>query len=48
MTELRARLIQRWLSHGFSRAAATQRAERNDIPNAIRVVEKQRDADFIL
>lgn len=34
MPEIRARLIQRWLSHGLSRAAATRRAETNDIPNA--------------
>ncbi|EAR52508.1 hypothetical protein OG2516_05353 [Oceanicola granulosus HTCC2516] len=48
VAELRARLIQRWLSHGLSRTAATQRAERNDIPNALRVVEKSLEADFIL
>ncbi|SLN39273.1 sugar transporter [Roseisalinus antarcticus] len=46
--ELRARLIQRWLSHGLSRTAATQRAERNDIPNALRVIEKPLKADFTL
>lgn len=46
--ELRARLIQRWLSHGFSRAAATRRAESNDIPNAMRVVEKALKADYTL
>ncbi|MEJ6397881.1 AAA family ATPase [Yoonia sp. 208BN28-4] len=39
MPELRARLIQRWLSHNLSRAAATRRAESNDIPNAQRVVD---------
>ncbi len=48
LSELRARLIQRWLSHGFSRAAATQRAERNDIPNAMRIIEKALPADFAL
>jgi fructokinase len=37
--ELRARLIQRWLSHNLSRAAATRRAESNDIPNARRVIK---------
>ncbi|QQA41876.1 nucleoside/nucleotide kinase family protein [Pelagovum pacificum] len=46
--DLRSRLIQRWLSHGFSRTAATQRAERNDMPNALRVIEKSLPADFIL
>jgi pantothenate kinase len=39
MQELRARLIQRWLSHNLSRAAATRRAESNDIPNARRVIK---------
>ena len=40
MTELRARLIQRWLSQNLSRAAATRRAESNDIPNAERTIHK--------
>lgn len=48
VADLRSRLIQRWLSHGFSRTAATQRAERNDLPNALRVMENSLDADFIL
>ena len=48
LPDLRARLIQRWLSHGLSRAAATQRAERNDIPNAQRVIEKALPADIVL
>lgn len=48
MPELRARLIQRWLSHGFSRAAATRRAESNDIPNAQRVIERALPADLVL
>ena len=48
MPELRARLIQRWLSLGLSRAAATRRAESNDIPNAMRVVQQALPADLIL
>lgn len=48
MPELRARLIQRWLSHGLSRAAATRRAESNDIPNAQRVIDHPLPADLIL
>lgn len=40
MPELRARLIQRWLSQNLSRAVATRRAESNDIPNAQRVIAK--------
>jgi pantothenate kinase len=46
MPELRARLIQRWLSMNLSRAAATRRAESNDIPNAQRVIDKMIPCDF--
>lgn len=38
LADLRHRLIQRWLDHGLSSAAATRRAESNDIPNALRVI----------
>lgn len=48
LPELRARLIQRWLSHGLSRAAATRRAESNDIPNAQRVIARALPADLVL
>lgn len=48
LSELRGRLIQRWLSHGLSHAAATRRAEANDIPNAQAVIEKALPADFTL
>jgi pantothenate kinase len=48
ITELRARLIQRWLNHGLSRAAATRRAEGNDVPNAQAIVEKALPCDVIL
>lgn len=37
--ELRARLIQRWLRQNHTRAAATRRAETNDLPNARRVAD---------
>lgn len=40
MPDLRARLIQRWLSLNHSRAVATRRAESNDIPNAQRVIDR--------
>ena len=40
MDDLRARLIQRWLGHGLSSAAATRRATSNDIPNAQSVIDK--------
>ena len=39
MEDLRARLIQRWLGHGLSRTAATNRATSNDIPNAQAVLD---------
>lgn len=48
MPELRARLIQRWLSQNHSRATATRRAESNDIPNAQRVIDKAIPCDFNL
>lgn len=48
MDELRGRLIQRWLSHGLSRAAAIRRAESNDIPNAQRVIDRALPAEIYL
>ena len=48
LPELRGRLIQRWLDHGLSRAAATRRAESNDIPNAQRVIARALPPDLIL
>lgn len=44
--ELRARLIQRWLSQNLSRAVATRRAESNDMPNAQRIIAKALDCTF--
>ena len=48
LSDLRGRLIQRWLTQGLSRSAATARAERNDIPNAARVIERALPADLHL
>ena len=48
MPELRARLIQRWLSLNQSSTIATRRAEGNDIPNAQRVIDKALPCDFNL
>ena len=48
MPELRARLIQRWLSLNYTRTVATRRAEGNDIPNAQRVIDKALPCDFTL
>lgn len=48
LPELRARLIQRWLDHGLSRMAATNRAERNDLANANLVISQSLPADINL
>lgn len=48
LPDLRARLIQRWLSHGLSRAAATRRAEGNDLKNAERIQQTLGPADIVL
>ncbi|WP_375280507.1 sugar transporter [Pseudooctadecabacter sp.] len=48
LPELRARLIQRWLGHGLSSAAAKRRAESNDVPNAQAVLDKASRADVTL
>jgi pantothenate kinase len=46
--ELERRLVQRWLDHGLSPAAARARALGNDIPNARRVVRGSRPADVVV
>ncbi len=46
--DLRARLIHRWLGHGLSRTAATNRAMSNDIPNAQSVLDKALPATLTL
>ena len=48
LPQLRARLIQRWLSLNHSRTAATRRAEGNDIPNAERVMTRALPCDITL
>jgi pantothenate kinase len=48
LPELRARLIQRWLSLNYSSAVATRRAEGNDIPNAKRVMDASLPCDVTL
>jgi fructokinase len=45
---LRARLIDRWLTHGHDPAAAEARAMGNDIPNALRVIGGSLPADIVL
>ena len=46
--ELRARLLQRWLSLNHSSTNAQRRVEQNDLPNAERVIAKQIECDIIL
>lgn len=48
LDELRARLVDRWLTHGLSHADAVARAEGNDIANAKRVIANSAPADLIL
>lgn len=48
LPELRARLIQRWLSLNYTRAVATRRAEGNDIPNAKAVIDLALPCDLVL
>ena len=46
--ELRSRLIHRWLTLGHTKAAATRRAEANDIPNARAVLDKALRANVVI
>ena len=48
IAELRARLVDRWLTYGLSRDAAEARAEGNDIPNARLVITNSASADLTL
>ncbi len=43
---LEGRLLARWLSFGFSAEAARLKAESNDLPNAMRVLENSLRADL--
>jgi fructokinase len=45
---LEARLMDRWLSHGFDEAAARTKAMENDIPNATRVLQNRLPADVVI
>lgn len=45
---LRARLMQRWLDHGFSEADARLKVESNDLPNARLVATESHRADHFL
>jgi len=45
---LRARLMKRWLDLDYSDEDAARKVEANDLPNARRVIEESRPADFDL
>lgn len=45
---LRARLMKRWLSYGYSEDEATMKAEANDIPNGRYVREASARPDFVI
>jgi pantothenate kinase len=47
-SELRDRLVQRWVDHGLPIGEATARAMTNDIPNADLVINRSRHADIVL
>ncbi|MGB3177216.1 MAG: nucleoside/nucleotide kinase family protein [Albidovulum sp.] len=47
-TTLRARLLQRWADHGFDMSTASEKVEGNDLPNARRVINNSRQAEFTL
>ncbi|MCK8484335.1 phosphoribulokinase [Aliiroseovarius sp. S2029] len=46
-SELERRLIERWVNHGLSASAATERAQENDVRNADLVSTHSRSSDFI-
>jgi pantothenate kinase len=45
--ELRRRLLGRWRDHGLDAEAAQERAERNDMPNALRILRASRRPDLL-
>lgn len=45
---LRARLVQRWIDHGFSPEDAVRKTEGNDLPNAARVLANALPAQIVL
>lgn len=48
LAKLRARLVERWLTHGLSQAEAEARAEGNDIVNAKHVIAHSAPAQLTL
>ncbi|MEP3345994.1 MAG: hypothetical protein ABJN34_01530 [Litoreibacter sp.] len=47
LDQLRSRLIERWIEHGYDMAGAEARALLNDIPNAEHVMAHRLSADLI-
>lgn len=45
---LKARLVQRWLDYGLKPDAALARAQGNDLPNAVTVMDRSMPADVVL
>ena len=43
---LEQRLMERWLSYGFDEQSAREKAEKNDLPNALRIVRNSLAADI--
>ena len=45
---IKQRLLERWLSFGYSRDEALKKAVMNDLPNAQRILENRLNADLVL
>lgn len=48
LKELKCRLQQRWIKHGFDPQTALERATTNDLPNADLILRQSRKADLTL
>ena len=46
--ELEKRLVARWLTHGFGKQAAYEKAKSNDLPNAVRTRDAVVPVDLVL
>lgn len=46
--ELESRLINRWVTHGYDIVGARERAESNDLPNAIFMVQRSVAPDLVV
>ena len=48
LKDLKSRLQQRWMKHGFDPLSAAQRAKSNDLPNAELVLNESAESDIFL